>query len=78
MIGGLGGMVPLATLDFFSKVISPTHAQDDTEHRQSMRKVQHHPGQHQGVSKANSKICLAAYKCIEVIPKSKLMRFWPV
>ena len=32
MIGVLGGMGPLATLDFFSKVISATHAQEDADH----------------------------------------------
>ena len=32
MIGVLGGMGPLATLDFFSKVIAATHAKEDADH----------------------------------------------
>ncbi len=32
MIGVLGGMGPLATVDFFSKVISETHANGDADH----------------------------------------------
>ena len=32
MIGVLGGMGPLATLDFFGKVIAATHAKEDIDH----------------------------------------------